>query len=522
MKQRCNNSGEIWQCIEQVGFTVADRLRTHKSCLASEDMPLPRRVVDVGTPNRHPRLIESDGKSGKYIALSHSWGGIAPLITTKANLTPMKQGLPLGSFPKTFRETMLVARNLRVQYAWIDCLCLVQDDPIEWQTDSVKMANIFGNSYLTIAATLARNAHDGLFLNAAHDGTGPFEINPALVRELGNDCRAFVTEVPAEGQSASYYSTRSKRQEHGLALHSRAWAHQEFFLAPRVLQFGHELQWDCAQTSWCCSDFERYGKYPVRMPDINNAKFKKITAFSTRQEAQETDKGLGSIQAELSAQWRQEGEVFSGKDITHASDRLPALSGLAKRFLSLGLSTPYLAGTWLANAHRELCWRASVPAPAVSSYIAPSCSWTSISAPIEFFASRHDDGGRTAPAAMADIIGEALFTVLAADCQPAYGDQFGAVTGGFIRLSSQLLHGQHINAGLKLAKPGYRLPGRTRCGLTLGKHVYFVTLDFADTRFRAHEELHCLLMSRNDELEHYMVLRGIDSLQRVYSRIGWL
>jgi len=47
-----------------------------------------------------------------------------------------------------------------------------------------------------------------------------------------------------------------------------------------------------------------------------------------------------------------------------------------------GLSAPYLAGIWLANAHRELCWRASVPAPAVTSYIAPSFSWTSISAPI--------------------------------------------------------------------------------------------------------------------------------------------
>jgi hypothetical protein len=522
MEQRCNNSGDVWECIRKVHFTIEDCLMIHKSCLASEDMSLPRRVLDVGAPNRNPRVIECHGMSGKYIALSHSWGGIAPLITTKANLMQIKQGLPFESFPKTFRETMLVAPELGTQYVWIDCLCLVQDDLMEWQTDSVKMADIYGNSYLTIAATLAQNAHDGLFFNSAHDGAGPFEIDPTLVQKLDNDCRIFVTEVPAEGQSASYYSTRSKRQEHGLALHSRAWAHQEFFLAPRVLQFGHELQWDYAQTSCCCSDFERYGRYPVRVPDINKAKFKKIMALSTRQEAQETDKGLGSIQAELSAQWRREAEVFSGKDITHASGRLPALSGLAKRFLFSGLSAPYLAGTWLANAHRELCWRASVPAPAVSSYIAPSFSWTSISAPIEFFASSQDYGFQNAPSSVADIIGEVLFTVLDAACHPAYGDQFGAVTGGFIRLSSQLLHGQHIEADLKLAKTAYRLLGRSGCGITLGKHVYPVTLDFANTRFLAHEDLHCLLMSRNDELEHYMVLREIDSLQRVYSRIGWL
>jgi len=487
-------------------------------------MPLPRRVLDVGKLNIYPRLVDSDGKVGKYIALSHSWGGTAPLITTKASLTQMKQGLPLESFPKTFRETLLVARGLGIQYVWIDCLCLVQDDPVEWQTDSVKMADIYGNSYLTIAATLARNAHDGLFYNAAHDGAGPFEINPALVNKLGNDCRLFASELPIDGQSAGYYSTRSRRQEHGLALHSRAWAHQEFFLASRVLQFGHELQWDCAQTFWCCSDFEGYGSYPVRIPDINKGKFRKlkITGRSARRKEQETDTKLGETQAALGALWRQEAEVFSGKDITHASDRLPALSGLAKRFLSSGFSAPYLAGIWLANVNRELCWRASVPALAVSSYISPSFSWTSISAPIEFFASRQDVGFEDAPSWPADVIGEAMFKIVAADCQLAYGDPFGAVTGGFIRLSSQLLHGHHIEADLKLERTFKRLVGRTKCGIMLGKRVYPVTLDFADARFRAHEELHCLLMFSNGELEHYMVLREIDGSQHLYNRIGWL
>jgi len=244
----------------------------------------------------------------------------------------------------------------------------------------------------------------------------------------------------------THYSTRSKRQKHGLVLHSRAWAHQEFFLVPRVLQFGHELQWDCAQTSWCCSDFKRYGANPVPVPAISKAKYRKSNPFLARSESQNTNARFNSTQTELSALWRQEAEIFSAKDITRPSNRLPALSGLAKRFLSWGLPAPYLAGIWLANVQRELCWRAWVPAPAVSSYSAPSFSWTSIRAPIEFFASRTDDGFKNAPSSVADIIGEALFTIVDADCQPAYGDPFGAVTGGFIRLNSQLIHGQHIEA----------------------------------------------------------------------------
>ena len=49
-------------------------------------------------------------------------------------------------------------------------------------------------------------------------------------------------------------------------------------------------------------------------------------------------------------------------------------------------------------------------------------------------------------------------------------------------------------------------------GIMLGKHVYPITLDLAGTQFQADEGLHCLLMSRNDELEHYMVLGEIDTL----------
>jgi len=157
-----------------------------------------------------------------------------------------------------------------------------------------------------------------------------------------------------------------------------------------------------------------------------------------------------------------------------------------------------------------------VPAADVTSYIAPSFSWISISAPIEVFAPRQDDGFQHAPSSAADIIGEALFTVLAAHRKPAYGDPFGAVTGGFIRLSSQLIRGDHVEADLKLAKTAYRLPGRSRggimLGIMLGKHVYPITLDLAGTQFQADEGLHCLLMSRNDELEHYMVLGEIDTL----------
>lgn len=69
-------------------------------------------------------------------------------------------------------------------------------------------------------------------------------------------------------------------------------------------------------------------------------------------------------------------------------------------------------------------------------------------APIESFASRQNDAFQYAPLSVADIIVKALSRILAADSQPTYGDLFGAVTGGYIGSSSQLIRGHHVEADL--------------------------------------------------------------------------
>lgn len=71
MKQRYGNRGDTWKRTEHVHLTIADCLMTNNSSLAPEDMPLPRHVLDVGTLDIVPHLVESDGRMGKYIALNH-------------------------------------------------------------------------------------------------------------------------------------------------------------------------------------------------------------------------------------------------------------------------------------------------------------------------------------------------------------------------------------------------------------------------------------------------------------------
>lgn len=69
----------------------------------------------------------------------------------------------MGILSETFQDAITLTRQLRVQYIWIDSLCIVQDDRYDWETESATMAAVFQNAYLTIAASLAADSSGGCF-----------------------------------------------------------------------------------------------------------------------------------------------------------------------------------------------------------------------------------------------------------------------------------------------------------------------------------------------------------------------
>lgn len=69
----------------------------------------------------------------------------------------------MGILSETFQDAITLTRQLRVQYIWIDSLCIVQDDRYDWETESATMAAVFQNAYLTIAASLAADSSGDYF-----------------------------------------------------------------------------------------------------------------------------------------------------------------------------------------------------------------------------------------------------------------------------------------------------------------------------------------------------------------------
>ena len=86
--------------------------------------------------------------------------------------------------------------------------------------------------------------------------------------------------------------------------------------------------------------------------------------------------------------WDAACQDYSRRKLTYPTDKLPALSGLARHFGSRCREDTYIAGVWLSQLPRALFWnvprrgRPDVRPPATASS-APSWSWMSCAGPVE-------------------------------------------------------------------------------------------------------------------------------------------
>jgi heterokaryon incompatibility protein (HET) len=117
--------------LQRVAAYSRNCARTHKLC-RTDTSPIPaKRVLDLTSYSTGVvRLIETSGIIKPYVALSHCWGipSRHPLMTTHATLNDHATGIALSSLPQSFRDAIKVCAYMKIQYIWIDCLCIVQDD----------------------------------------------------------------------------------------------------------------------------------------------------------------------------------------------------------------------------------------------------------------------------------------------------------------------------------------------------------------------------------------------------------
>ncbi|TVY37357.1 hypothetical protein LOCC1_G006339 [Lachnellula occidentalis] len=322
---------------------------------------MPKRLVDVGRlGGAPPRVVMSrDLKKQstspiKYTTLSYCWEG-ANFCTKKENVTLHKQGLDYEHLPRTLQDAINVTRQLNIAYIWIDALCIVQDDPAEWEVESSRMRDFYSGSSLTIAASDAADGYAGCFPANFDDDAG---LEPPGIFFTTSNIRD-------EGEFIVRFQVGDIRAlTNKIVLNSRGWVLQEMVLSNRIVHcMKSGLYWQCR----CASQTETGLKF-------DGSAFNDISIAALPHGAQ-----MGTETNEIWCNWM---ENYSRRHFTFPADRLPALAGITRYYQDATKDIPIL-GLWESTFHQDLLWRRNHRDEPTPNPIRNAPSWTWLSCPYD-------------------------------------------------------------------------------------------------------------------------------------------
>lgn len=394
---------------------------------------IPTRLIDVrATATSDCRLVVTDPEAPptdtRYIALSYCWGNQeeskAQLTTRRGSLKERLRGFTLAEASPVLRDAVEVARALGIPHLWVDSVCIVQDDRLDWEKEAANMSLVYRHAWLTVCAMNTGSCLEHFLerpppqystpvpfksrLHPGVDGSYWVRWHTSIARNLGGR-----THLGAD--MTSRWMTRG-------------WTFQELHLPSNVLMFGkHKMHYRGSR--W---------EFPEGSDGFSTGASKGST-FDLEM-LREDDKALISGWTALMAK-------ASERNLTKPTDKLPSVSGMA-RIATQNCPQQYLAGIRKDCAHRDLMWsqqlwvldnHGTTLTAVIDSlekqapYIAPSWSWASRAAAI--------DGWTQGPL---------LKTIYVQDVEKEYknmeaytvvvgANPFGEVTGGVMTVTAAVL-----------------------------------------------------------------------------------
>jgi hypothetical protein len=337
----------------------------HRDChfVASADRGwFPKRILDLR--NNRIKLCNGLQECSIYACLSHCWGtGNSMIKTTVATIEQFKSNILWETLSKTFQDAVDICRRLGIHWLWIDSLCIIQDDEGDWKEVASKMAEIYENSFLTIAATTSRDGSGGCYATTRPE---------LLDRHLSQGF--YFGAQPPEFPAKSRKSPNSSKWP----LFTRGWVYQELRLSHRVLHFcSREVIWQCRA--------ERKSE-----SGRNDQDFAKVNRLLYPEAPMDTS--YSKLAEDPVLLWHITVEEYSRLQLTFQKDIMLALSALARRMETLRVDDRYMAGLWEKSLLHDLEWVVKpdrvTGRPEKLNRQAPSWSWASVQSEV-FWLSHH-------------------------------------------------------------------------------------------------------------------------------------
>lgn len=428
---------------------IKDCSEKHDECPPMDDKPLPTRVINVGSIDRDPFLVSTNRKRGEFIALSHCWGGS---VADEAKLTAdtielFRNKIPMADLPANFVDAVLITRSLGLEYLWIDCLCIMQDSPEDWDVESKHMGDIYRDAMVTLAAAAASKATDGMLHTfSTYDLNGGPPIKLKLAQDSPSDDIHIVRrDKTREDLGHLLY--------HG-PLANRGWTLQEEILSPRTLYYGsQQIHWQCLHhysSGDGIHDYDVHWKRAFRYEWIKERIFKQT--HSPDQDPHDP-KNINQILLEYHNEMVVD---YCKRRLTFASDKFPAFSGIASLMhgeLRHGgyLNVVYLAGIWSSHFREGLIWyygkkatssSPTHPNPKDPILSFPTWSWANVNGRIKSLYTK------ILPPTSLDPI------LLSHNCIPAGTNPYGAIKSAELVVRGYILPMRVADHGVKSLSSG--------------------------------------------------------------------
>jgi hypothetical protein len=343
--------------LEFVQKCLLDCLKNHTRCNQTTNSRYPSRLLDLDSPSSGQDSVFLTTPKGRppFAALSYCWGGDIGFKTKESTIAKAQAGLCLAELPQTIQDAVFVCRGVGLHYLWVDRLCIIHDREVDFAAEMNRMGDIYSQARITIVAGNSATSEEG-FLNPQL---------PHMPRSL-----QLPFNCPTGEGSKVVISPRQQEIE---VVNSRGWTLQESLLSQRLVFYGsRQLEWTCRTVS------KADGGHPSLC----------LVGLSRHESAHFSNSiwDAGEKHDLVWPMWIQLVKHYTQRNLSHLSDRLIAISALAKK-ANEALQDKYLAGIWRGDLLRQLQWRPQRPGIAQPDeiYIAPSWSWASLEGEIDWY-----------------------------------------------------------------------------------------------------------------------------------------
>ncbi|KAI0908761.1 hypothetical protein F4823DRAFT_639853 [Ustulina deusta] len=329
-------------------------------CYPKANAFIPTRLLDIRNKGSGTIQLlvnnQAHSRFGHYATLSHRWGSPQQhnFCTYKSNIEELKQGIKIAALPRTFQDAVCITYGLGLQYLWIDSLCIIQDDPFDWETESKLMERVFSSAYCTIAASCSFGSGDG-FLKPR-----PARRSVMMQGLQDSDAAYFVCETIDD-------FFRDVEQSE---LNQRGWVLQERALSRRTIYFTER------QSYWECGGGVRI--------DLEIQHSRKASFLGDPNFPRSVDQFAKGLRIEI---FQDLYERYSRLALSYPSDRPIAIRGLESRLINT-FGTSGGVGIFDIYLHRSLLWqRAGDTLKSITSFRdapVPSWSWMAYDGPVRY------------------------------------------------------------------------------------------------------------------------------------------